>query len=268
MLALIAGQGRLPAVLAAAQAGAQGDRPLVCALEGFAPEGLAVDIRFRLETLGTLIGDLRARGVRRVCMAGAVRRMTIDPGLIDAATRPLVPILQRAQAGGDDAALRAVIAVFEQAGLHIVAAHEVAPDLLPPPGCATRAQPDEGARADAVRAQAIVAAMGRADTGQSCAVLKGQALAIEGVFGTDWMLSSLRARPDSGGGILYKAPKPAQDRRADLPAIGPETVPGAQAAGLGGIVIEAGGVIVLDRAQVLEDCDRRGLFLWVREPSG
>ncbi|MFV0515012.1 MAG: LpxI family protein [Jhaorihella sp.] len=268
MLALIAGQGRLPAVLAAAHAGARGEPPLVCALEGFSPEGLAVDIRFRLETLGSLIADLKARGVRRVCMAGAVRRTPIDPGLIDAPTRPLVPILQRAQAGGDDAALRAVIAVFEQAGLCIVAAHEVAPDLLPPAGCTTRAQPGDRDRTDAARAQSIVAAMGQADIGQSCAVLKGQALAIEGVFGTDWMLASLQARADSGGGILYKAPKPVQDRRADLPAIGLETVSGAVAAGLGGIVIEAGGVIVLDRAQVLADCDSRGLFLWVRETSG
>ncbi|MEY8838512.1 UDP-2,3-diacylglucosamine diphosphatase LpxI, partial [Cribrihabitans sp. XS_ASV171] len=82
---------------------------------------------------------------------------------------------------------------------------------------------------------------------------------------TDWMLRSLTLRPDSGGGVLFKAPKPDQDRRVDLPAIGPETVSATVAAGLSGIVIEKGGVIVLDRAAVVADCDALGLFLMVRE---
>lgn len=260
MLALIAGQGRLPAAVVAACA----EPPLVCAMHGFSPAGVAVDIRFRLETLGSLIAGLKARGVRRVCMAGAVRRTPIDPDEIDAATLPLVPILHRALTSGDDGALTAVIGVFEAAGLAVAAAHEIAPDLLPPPGCATRAQPSPRDRDDASRAQAIVAAMGQVDIGQSCAVRAGQALAVEGVFGTDWMLASLRSRPDGDGGLLFKAPKPGQDRRADLPAIGPDTVAKVAAAGLGGIVIAAGGVMVLERARVLATCDRSGLFLWVR----
>ncbi|MFC3118072.1 UDP-2,3-diacylglucosamine diphosphatase LpxI domain-containing protein [Jhaorihella thermophila] len=63
---------------------------------------------------------------------------------------------------------------------------------------------------------------------------------------------------------MFKAPKPGQDRRADLPAIGPETIRGAAVAGLNGVVIEAQGVMVLDRAEVIAECDRLDLFLWVR----
>lgn len=264
MLALIAGEGGLPAALVAALR----REVIVCELQGFAPEGLEPDIRFRIEHLGSLIADLKARGVREVCMAGAIRRPPVDPAQVDAATLPLVPVLMQAIGAGDDGALRAVIAVFEQAGLTLRAAHEIAPDLLPPEGCPTRAEPDDAVRGDAARGAAIVAAMGAVDVGQSCAVLAGQALAIEGIYGTDWMLDSLRARPDGTGGILYKAPKPSQDRRADLPMIGPDTVTRAHAAGLSGIVIEAGGVMVLHRDRVIADCDRLGLFLWVRGTAG
>lgn len=263
MLALIAGQGRLPAAVASAQT----TPPIVCSMSGFVPDGLAVDIRFRLETLGSLIADLKDRGVTTVCMAGTVRRPPVDPAAIDAATLPLVPVLHKALAAGDDGALRAVIGVFEAAGLGVAAAHDIAPGLLPPAGIATAARPSDRDRTDARRGQAIVAAMGQADIGQSCAVLAGQALAIESVYGTDWMLNGLRDRPDDGGGLLYKAPKPGQDRRADLPAIGSETIGGAAAAGLAGLVIEAGGVMVLDRDEVIDACDRAGLFLWVREPD-
>ena len=111
-------------------------------------------------------------------------------------------------------------------------------------------------------------AVGPADIGQGCVVVAGQALAIEALGGTDWMLDSLagnRRPAGPSGGILYKAPKPGQDRRADLPVIGPQTMAGVKAAGLSGIVIEEGGVIVLDQAATIGAADAAGLFLWVRD---
>lgn len=261
MLALIAGTGVLPDAVV----NCLPERPLICAMEGFEPDTLNADVVFPLEHLGSFIADLKARGVTEICMAGAVRRPVVNPARIDAATIPLVPILQQAIASGDDGALRAVIGIFEEAGLTVRAAHEIAPDLLPPLGCLTEAQPSEADLADADRAAGILRAMGAADIGQACAVLKGQALAVESIFGTAWMLQSLTQRPDAGGGVLFKGPKPDQDRRADMPAIGPDTVSGAVAAGLSGIVIEKGGVIVLQRDRVIEECNRLGLFLLVRE---
>lgn len=261
MLALIAGTGGLPDEVVANL----NPRPLICALEGFEPDTLKADITFPLEQLGSFITQLKTRGVTDICMAGAVRRPNVDPGRIDAETMPLVPILQKAIQSGDDGALRAVIGIFEQAGLNVRAAHEIAPDLLPPLGCLTDARPSDADLADAERASGILRTMGTADIGQACVVLKGQALAVEGIFGTAWMLQSLTQRPDAGGGVLFKGPKPEQDRRADMPAIGPDTISGAVAAGLSGIVLEKGGVLVLQRSRVITECDRLGLFLHVRE---
>jgi len=261
MLALIAGTGGLPDEVVEHLA----ERPVICAMEGFAPDLLTADIVFRLDHLGSFIAEVKARGVTRICRAGAVQRPAIDPSRIDAATIPLVPILQQALMAGDDGALRAVIGIFEDAGLSVRAAHEIAPDLLPKLGCVTETRPSESDLADADRAAGILRAMGAADIGQACAVCKGQALAVESIFGTDWMLQSLTQRPDAGGGVLFKAPKPDQDRRADLPTIGPHTISSAVAAGLSGVVIEKGGVIVLQRQRVIQECDRLGLFLYVRE---
>jgi UDP-2,3-diacylglucosamine hydrolase len=265
MLSLIAGAGGLPALLVAEL----DTPPVVCALKDFEPEGLRVDVDFRLETLGSLLDELKGRGVDEICLAGSIRRPTIDPAAIDAATMPLIPVLQKALLRGDDGALRAVISVLEHAGFVVRAAQEIAPGLLPAAGYLSQAQANDIARADADRAEQIVAAMSAADVGQCCVVHAGQALAIESVYGTDWMLQSLRARPDDRkGGVLFKAPKPDQDLRVDMPTIGVDTIAAAAAAGLTGIVIETGGVMVLDRAEVAEACDRAGLFLWVRDRSG
>ncbi|QDC09677.1 LpxI family protein [Oceanicola sp. D3] len=305
MLALIAGQGQLPARIALAAKG-----PVrVCALEGFTPAHLEVDERFRLERLGSFIHGLKQRGVSEVCMAGAVRRPALDPQQIDEATLPLVPRIKGAVLQGDDAALREIIAIFEEAGLVVRAAHEIAPALLPGSGVLTKAGPGARDVSDAARAEEIVDAMGAADVGQACVVGSGQALAVEAIGGTDWMLRSLLRTPEEAkrredevlkgaslmdqardwlgdfadffapkdgsrlperdpalppGGLLYKAPKPGQDRRADLPVIGPETVMRAAEAGLTGIVVEAGGVMVIDVDTCVAMADAVGMFIWIR----
>nr|WP_283254908.1 UDP-2,3-diacylglucosamine diphosphatase LpxI [Marivita sp. GX14005] len=257
---MICGQGSLPRIVV----GTLTERPLVCVLRGFEPEGLAADLTFRLEHLGTLMTDLTARGITHVCLCGAIRRPPVDPAQIDAATAPLVPRLQRALTSGDDSALRIVMELFEEAGLGIVPVHRLVADLIAGPGIHTVKAPPSHTDEDARLGEKTVADMGARDVGQACVIRGGAVIAREDAAGTDAMLERLTP---GAGGILYKAPKPTQDRRADLPAIGPDTPERVAAAGLDGIVISADGVLLLDRAKTVARCDALGLFLWVREPD-
>lgn len=84
----------------------------------------------------------------------------------------------------------------------------------------------------------------------------------------DSAAGAARQQAPARGGLLYKAPKPGQELRVDMPAIGPQTIPRAARAGLRGIVIEAGGVMVLDRPGVEDHLAQHGLFLWVRPGPG
>jgi DUF1009 family protein len=61
--------------------------------------------------------------------------------------------------------------------------------------------------------------------------------------------------------VLVKAPKPQQDRRFDLPSIGPATVEGAARAGLSGIAVLAGETIMAEPAALAAGADRAGLFV-------
>lgn len=270
MIALIAGTGALPGLLADALVAA-GDVPVICEMAGFEPD-INADLprlRFQIETLGTLLATLKTAGVTRICMAGAVRRPVIDVTAIDALTAPLVPALQAAMAKGDDGTLRAIIKVLEERGFTIVGADQILPQLLPPPGVLTAVQVGAVHQADARIGQAEIAAMGRADMGQACVIRAESVIDREDAAGTDAMLRRLAvsrssARTGDLAGVLFKAPKPGQDRRADLPVIGPGTAILAAQAGLAGIVIQAGGVMVIDQPQVVSILDSRGLFLWVR----
>ena len=261
-LAVIAGRGGLPAALVAALP----EPPLVCALDGFHPDGVAVDLVFRVERLALFLRHLEDQGVTRVAFAGAVQRPRLDPSLFDPQTAQMVPRLLAAMQAGDDATLRAVIAIFEEAGFAVVGVEDIAPALLPGAGllCGALTPRDE---ADAARAAAIVAALGAVDVGQGCVVAQGLCLAVEALPGTDAMLISIAAMPATlrpQGGLFYKSAKPGQDRRVDLPAMGVQTVLRAAEAGLAGICWQAGGVICLDLPAMQAVATERGLFLWAR----
>ena len=257
--AVIAGAGGLAREVAAGL----GD-PLVAAIDGFAPEGLAAE-SFRLERLVPFMDSLLDRGIGRVVFAGAVQRPALDPESFDHRTAQLVPRIAMAMRQGDDAALREVIALFEEAGLEVVGLPEVAPALLPGPGfLAGRATAQ--AEADAARAAEVVAALGTLDIGQGAVVAGGLVLAVETLPGTAAMLDFVaRHRPHgSRGGVLWKQPKPGQDRRIDLPAVGPDTVAQATAARLDGIAWAAGEAVLIDRSATVAAAEAAGLFLWSR----
>jgi UDP-2,3-diacylglucosamine hydrolase len=264
--ALIAGRGALPAAVVAAM----GVRPLICALDGFAPDGVAVDQTFRIERLAIFLRWLADQDISRVVFAGAVQRPRLDPSLMDPHSAQILPPLMAAFQAGDDATLRAVVGLFEDAGLTVVGVADIAPALVPGPGILagqTAAVDDR----DAVRAVAIVRALGHVDVGQGAVVQQGLCLAVEVLAGSDAMLDAVAQlpadlRPDStqGKGVYYKAPKPGQDLRIDLPTLGVQTVHRAAAAGLAGIAWQAGGVICLDLPEMIRTATETGLFLWAR----
>lgn len=263
--ALIAGRGALPAAVASAME----DPPFVAALEGFAPDRLAVDLGFRVERLVPFLRHLADLGVERVVFAGAVRRPRLDPALLDPDTAALLPRLMGAMAAGDDATLRVVLEVFAEFGFDVAGVETVAPGLLPGPGVLAGAVTPRD-EADASRAAEIVRALGAVDVGQGAVVAQGLCLAVETLPGTDAMLAAvaaigaLRPDPGRGRGLLYKAAKPGQDRRIDLPTLGPDTLRAVAAAGLGGIAFEAGSVICLDLPAMQRLAQDLGLFLWAR----
>ncbi|AGT08180.1 LpxI family protein [Paracoccus aminophilus] len=262
-IAIIAGEGELaPAIVA------ELDAPLIYALAGLSPKVAAEP--FRLERLIPFLDHLLDHDVSEVVFAGAIRRPKLEPDLFDPRTLQIVPRIIAAMQTGDDAALREVLAVFEESGLAVRSVEEIAPGLVPGAGLLAGA-PSDRDRKDAEEAARIVSGLGGYDIGQGAIVAQGLCMAVEALPGTDAMLEfaakfrDLRPNPKGAKGVLYKAPKPGQDRRIDLPTLGPETVRRAAEADLAGIAWEAGGVILLDRARTIADAEAAGLFLWARD---
>ena len=179
-----------------------------------------------------------------------------------------MPRIAQSFRGGDDRLLSGMARFMEEEGLRIVGLKSVAPDVIVPEGVLGRCHPSPADRADVARALDLLATLGSFDVGQAAVVADNHVLAVEAAEGTDNMLRRVaelrgqgRVTTPQGVGVLVKAPKPSQDRRFDLPAIGPQTIVNAVNAGLAGVAVAAGNTIIADAAEVIAAADRAKIFV-------
>lgn len=270
-VAVIAGSGRLP-INVAESLRAHGHTPFIVLIEGEADPQSGLE-RFdhqhmTLEEAGALRGVLKRRGITHVVLAGGIaRRPNLSSYKINLGLLAALPRLAKALKRGDDGMLKLLISHIEAAGMKVVGAHEIVPDLLALEGTMTKAEPLPGDWRDLDAARRAALAIGALDVGQAAVSINGRVIALEGIEGTDGLLArtkELRGHGRIAGwkrGVIVKCAKPGQELRADLPAIGPATVDAAHAAGLAGIGVEAGRSLILDWGPVVERADALGLFV-------
>ncbi len=274
-LGLIAGGGTLP--LEIAEHCRLSGRPLfVVRLKGFAEPALAAyeGADIGLAELGKCLKALKRAACQAVCLAGRVSRPDFAALVPDLRGLAALPGALAAGRQGDDALLRFLVGEFEKEGFAVEGAEAVMHDLALPLGPLGAHAPTPEQLADAHQALDVARAIGRFDIGQAVVVCDGLVLAVEAQEGTDAMLTRVAGLPahlhgvaGAPRGVLAKAPKPIQETRIDLPAMGVATVRAAAAAGLAGVVGEAGRLLVLDRAEAVALADQLGLFILGVEPQ-
>ncbi len=216
----------------------------------------------RVGAAGKILSLLREHECKDLVLVGTVRRPSWLDLRPDAEGAKLLARIGRAAFTGDDGLLAAIVRVFGEQGFTVLGTHDFIADALGPKGQLGRFKPDAQALADIERGIEVVRALGTVDVGQGCVVQQGSVLAVEAIEGTDAMLRRAGGLLRPGlGGVLIKMVKPGQDRRADLPTIGPLTLQTAHAAGLRGVAFEAGGTLMTDRQACIAQADQNGLFL-------
>jgi UDP-2,3-diacylglucosamine hydrolase len=272
-LGIICGGGAIPPAVAAAVI-RRGRRVMLFALRGFVDAQAVAAYPhcwIAVGQFGRFRRLARAEGCRDLVLVGGLVRPSIRQVRLDWATLVAMPRIIRAFRGGDDHLLTGIGRILEADGFRVLGAHEVAPDITAPSGPLGRHRPDTEAMSDIARGFEMLAAMSPFDVGQAAVIGKGRVLAVEAAEGTDAMLQRVAALREAGRiglprgvGVVVKAPKQRQDRRFDLPSIGPDTVLHAAHAGLAGIAVVAGGTIVAEPQRLVEAADTNGLFVFGR----
>lgn len=270
-LAIICGGGSFPGAVADA-AVRRGRKPVLFGVKGWADA--AVVERFphhhwiALGQFGRLFRLARAEKCRDIVFIGTLLRPAISQLRLDWQTIRLMPKIFQSFRGGDDHLLSGAAAVAADAGFRIVGLHEVAPEIFVPDGVLGACRPSDRDRADIARGLGAIAALGPFDVGQAAVVARNHILAVEAAEGTDNMLLRIadlrrqgRVTSPAATGVLVKAPKPDQDRRFDLPSIGPKTVENVAKAGLAGIAVTSGSTIIAEPAKTVAAADQAKIFI-------
>jgi DUF1009 family protein len=250
---------------------ARGLNPVLFALKG-ACDPVRVE-RFRhhwisVGQVGRAVKLFRSENCRDLVFIGTLVRPALSEIRLDWGTLRVIGRVWAAFRGGDDHLLSGIGRILEQDGFRMVGIRDVAPDLLMPEGCITRAAPDQSAAADIARGRDVLCALSPFDIGQAAIVIDGHVVGVEDIEGTDGLLARVahlraegRIRAKAARGVLVKAPKNTQDLRFDLPTIGPRTIEGAAKARLAGVAIVAGNTIVVEPQAMIEAADAAGLFV-------
>ena len=148
---------------------------------------------------------------------------------------------------------------FERHGTKIFPASCFMDDCLPGEGPLTERGLTPQETDDMRRGQQVAADVGRHDVGQTVVVKSGMVLAVEAFEGTNAAIR--RAGRLVRGSVLFKAAREGHDWRFDIPVVGLKTLKTMKRAGVTALAFQAGRLILLDRAAVIEYANRRGMAI-------
>ena len=269
VIGLIAGSGEFPVEIAKAIK-ESGQSVFVLGLRGFFDRHLRAYPFASVDMLDPqkAIAILRQNGVEHVVLAGGVHRPGPSALLSIYSAYRHRDELKTLLGSGDDTLLRGVVRFLEDNGFQVLSVDEVAPSCLAPVGAIGARSMPMTMNSSVQRAFSLLSDLGRYDVGQGVVIAGERVLAIEGPEGTDAMLARVgdmqkakRVKLGDDPAILVKIAKPNQDRRVDLPAIGPKTIRSAKAAKLSGIVVAAGDVVLVERKALVREADRAAIFV-------
>ena len=252
-VALIAGQGLYPILVAQAIRGAKIPLRLIAAEGETAPELVASfaegDRRvLKVGQVGHMLRALGEFGAGYALMAGQITPHRLFAGLHpDLTAARILLSLKRRNA---ETIFGAVAREIEGRGVVLLDARSFIDEHLAAPGCMTgRSFPID--REGLEHGVHIARECARLDIGQGCVVRKGTVLAVEAFEGTDEMLRRAGSFKTDHA-LFVKTVKANQDYRFDVPCFGMRTLETMHEAGLHAAALESGGVILLDKGAVLE----------------
>ena len=254
-LALVAGEGTLPLEILAALKQMHGVQPKVYLLAEdempYVQAGIDVQHIKNPMAIAMILTKMRLTGVRHLMMAGSVPKKSIyaKDKLDEGAQKILSDVRDR----NDHSLLAGVVKYVEKFGIQVVSYDDVIPELLAGNGHIAGPMPSQGELDDCAYGLDILKRLLPLSFGQSIVVSNRAVVAVEAMEGTDRTIR--RAGTLQSRGILIKGMRKDQDRRYDLPVVGPHTLAAMAEAGLSALFIESGSVLLLDKDRFLTDAE-------------
>ncbi len=270
ILGLIAGEGRLP-FLVAAGARKAGLKVVCVGLADNAEPALAdeVDVfqSVAIARPGSWIRKLKKFGVTRTVMVGRVAKhrlftpQRILRYLPDWRAFRIYYWRLRGKDKRNDTLLNALAEELASGGILLENSTMYCKEHLAAAAVMTKTQPSRSVEGDIEFGWQIAKKLGELDIGQAVAIKEKEVIAVEAIEGTAKMIERVGQLCKSGGWTLIKTSKPCQDMRFDVPCVGPDTIRSLADNGGKCLVIEADKTIIIDKPETIKLADQLGITI-------
>lgn len=261
-LFLIAGSGRYPELVVRAARKAGVARICVAAFEGeTSPETTAPADEvtwMRVGQLGKMLDAAKKSGAAHAMMAGQIAPKNLFDLRPDVKALMLLATIKERNA---ETLFGAIADALAKIGVELLPATTFLEDQLASDGHIAGPKLKEREVEDAAFGLRIAKETSRLDIGQTVVVKNGTVLAVEAFEGTNEAIER-GGRLGRGGGFVVKVSKPGQDMRFDVPVIGDQTLENTARAGLRGLVVESGRVLLLDRERLCRLAEEKRITIY------
>lgn len=261
ILAIIAGNGIYPQLLARSARAAGVGKIVVVAFDGETDPVLAKLVEeiawLRVGQLSRMLSLLRQWQIRDAIMAGQIAPRNLFDLRPD--WRALL-LLARLKQRNAESIFGAIAAELSGIGVELLPATTFLEHLLAPKGLIAGPKLTRHEKEGLEFAWNIARQIAALDIGQTIVVKNGTVLAVEGLDGTNETIrrGGVLART---GAIVVKVAKPGHDVRFDIPVIGIETIRAAADARARVIAIEAERTLLLEKEKVIAAAESENISL-------
>lgn len=263
ILGIIAGDGKLPAMLAqsakdkgykvvslALTEDALARMQPLCDAIMHSPPGL----------LGRNISYLKSQGVQDVVFIGKLNKVQLLRNILKIDLTAIKEMSKLANLN-DGSIQTAVGGFMESHGMRVVTQSEFLPQLFPSVGVMTKKQPTAAEYVDIEYGYKIAKELARMEIGQTVVVRDRMIIAIEAIEGTDEAIRRGVQLAD-GPVIVVKVARPVQDQRFDIPAAGLRTLNAMLAKKPGGVLaVAAGEVMMVEQEEMIRFADEHQIAI-------
>jgi hypothetical protein len=263
ILGLVAGEGKLPSILAR-NARAQGYRVVALALSEAAQASVLphADKVYLIAPgqIGRNVKLLKQENVKDIVFIGKVPKLNLLHNL-HKLDWTAIRELSKLPDFSDDTIQFAMGDFVASHGVTVRTQSEFLRDLFPQYGVMTKRQPTAGEYADVEYGLKIAKEIARLDIGQTVIIKNQMIIAIEAIEGTDETIKRA-VQLARGPVVVCKVAKPNQDQRFDIPTVGINTLQSMVAAQPGGVLaVEAGETLVVEREDMVAFAEEHGIAM-------
>ncbi len=249
-IGIIAGQGLLPKIIYD-ECLNKGIKVKIIGLKGEINEKIFKGINYDLFhpcSISNIFNYLQSNNLKNIVIAGKVKRIHLSKLIFDKIGFKI--FTQIIKSGFNDNGIYSIIIkFFENHGFKIISPNTIAKDILVKSGVMTNCEIPKKQKEDIEKGVDILKGIIKYDIGQAMII-------------NELIKRCFKYKDQEIGGILIKLCKPNQDKRLDLPCIGPDTIKNIAKYSYKGIVVEAKKSIIIASETTIKLANENKIFIY------